>query len=119
MHWKTVMARSCDDALALDWCGKRVWLNPPFTNGKIDAWLAKVWAEVAKGATVVCLLPVWTDRRWWHTYVIRAAQVPFFVGRPLRFSDGTGLTKRTDMLSCAVVVFKHGDHHCRVSSYPT
>jgi phage N-6-adenine-methyltransferase len=113
-----------DNALVQDWGGKRVWLNPPFTHGKIEVWLAKVWAEVemkpqGRAAIVVCLLPVWTDRKWWHTYVIRAAEIRFFVGRPLRFSDGSGLTKRTDMVSCAIVVFKHGDHRCRVSSYPT
>jgi hypothetical protein len=106
-----------DNSLVQDWGGKRVWLNPPFTGGKITSWLKKVCAEMEKGATVVCLLPVWTDRAWWHQYVINAAELRFFAGRPLKFRDGNGLIKQVDLVTCVVaVVFRRGDHRCRVSS---
>jgi len=82
-----------DDALKLGWCGV-CWMNPPYGEpekpckpkckkkkcvkrgyhiseyvpGVID-WVKKARDESLKGATVVCLLPVRSDTKWFHSYI--------------------------------------------------
>lgn len=56
-----------DDALEQDWCGLTGFLNPPYSVS--GAFVKKAWEEAQKGATVVQLLPVRTDNKWWHKYI--------------------------------------------------
>lgn len=68
-----------EDGLAQAWEGI-CWLNPPY--GKtIGTWVAKAFASAQQGATVVCLLPVRTDTRWWQRYCLPPAEVRFVPGR--------------------------------------
>ncbi len=55
------------DALAEDWAGMTVFLNPPYSVA--GAFIAKAREEADKGATVVLLLPVRADTKYWHSYV--------------------------------------------------
>lgn len=57
------------DALTEDWGGEGsvVWENPPYSG--VGAHVAKAAEEARKGATVVMLLPVRTDTKWWHAHV--------------------------------------------------
>jgi phage N-6-adenine-methyltransferase len=55
------------DALEQDWGGSTCFLNPPYSTA--GAFVAKARQEADKGATVVMLLPVRTDTRWWHAHV--------------------------------------------------
>lgn len=60
---------------------------------------------------VVCLLPSRTDTRWWHNYVMRAAEIRFVEGR-LKFGGASSGAP----FPSAVVVFRPGEQQLRVSS---
>lgn len=72
-----------EDGLVQPWLKKNVFLNPPYGR-EIEQWLPKAWAEVQEGALVVALIPVRSDTRWWHDYVMRAEEIRLVRGR-LRF----------------------------------
>lgn len=58
------------DALKQDWSAnnrKSVWCNPPYSF--IPAFLSKIRKEQEKGVTTIALLPVWTDRKWFHAFI--------------------------------------------------
>ena len=66
------------------------WLPPTFVNPpygrEIGKWVQRAYEQSQHGVTVVALLPSRTDTRWWHDYVMKAAEIRFIRGR-LRF-DG-------------------------------
>lgn len=64
-----------DDGLCQDWPGV-VFMNPPYGR-QIGEWVAKAWRESLAGSTVVCLIPARTDTRYWHDYVMHAAEIRF------------------------------------------
>ncbi len=87
-------------------------MNPP-CGRVIGDWLAKAYTESRKpGTVVVCLIPSRTDTKWWHEYVMRAAEVRFIRGR-LRFGKATSSAP----FPSAVVVFEAGHTTPRFSSY--
>lgn len=54
-----------EDALAVDWSGWRVWLNPPYSRAaEFVAYACKQSVENEVGS--VLLLPSRTDTRWFH-----------------------------------------------------
>ena len=61
-------------------------MNPPYGK-QIAKWMRKAWQSSQEGATVVCLVPVRTDTKWWHEYAFRG-EIRFIRGR-LKFGDGT------------------------------
>lgn len=93
-----------DNALAHQWRGS-VWVNPPYGPG-IGKWVAKGYHEAqSRGGPVVLLIPARTETRWWHEYVMRAAEVRLIRGR-MRFG---GCRINAPFPSC-VVIFRHGAH---------
>lgn len=77
------------DALVVPWhvwSGPRrvVWCNPPYGRD-VGQWVEKAVIESCMGATVVMLLPVRTDTRWWFRYALDADEIRFLRGR-LRFN---------------------------------
>lgn len=91
------------DGLAWPWAGwGPVWLNCPYGT-QIGRWVQKSYEEAQKGAIVVMLIPARTETRYWHDFVMRAAEIRFIRGR-LRFS---GATVNAPFPS-AVVVFRPG-----------
>lgn len=70
-----------DNGLAKDWCGERVYCNPPYGK-EISQWVKKASEEAAKPNTlVVMLLPSRTDTAWFHDYIYNKATVYFVRGR--------------------------------------
>jgi phage N-6-adenine-methyltransferase len=67
------------DGLAQHWEGT-CWCNPPYGR-TIGDWVKKAAVSAQAGATVVCLLPVRTDTKWWQRYCIPPAEVRFVPGR--------------------------------------
>lgn len=55
------------DALEADWCGLTCFLNPPYSTA--GAFVEKARQEADKGATVVLLLPVRSDTKYWHKFI--------------------------------------------------
>jgi phage N-6-adenine-methyltransferase len=74
------------DALRRNWHldgpGGSVWLNPPYGR-TIGSFMAKARLE-SQHVTVVCLVPVRTDTRWWHDHC--AGQEVEFLRRRLKFN---------------------------------
>jgi hypothetical protein len=60
------------DGLKLDWTGKRLYVNPPYSD--ILPWVEKA---LASKALVVFLLPVRTDTTWFHLLVDAKAELRF------------------------------------------
>ena len=84
------------------WWEACVFVNPPYSQ--IKEWTA-VCHEAAMycGATVVLLIPSRTDTRYWHKWIMRAAEVRFVQGR-LKF----GGAKNSAPFPSAVIVFRPG-----------
>jgi len=72
------------DGLLQAWSGT-VWCNPPYGD-RIGDWVAKACLERANGITTVLLLPVRTDTRWFHAYVLGQSEIRFIKGR-LKFGE--------------------------------
>ena len=79
-----------DDGLTQKWKKHRVWLNPPYGEGKkpISAWVAKAYAESLTGATTVILIPARTNTNWFHDICLAKGEVRFVRGRP-KFGGAT------------------------------
>lgn len=68
-----------DDALTKEWSGV-CWCNPPYGR-QIADWVKKA-AE--SQATVVFLLPVRTDTKWFHEWVLPYANI-WFLKKRIKF----------------------------------
>ena len=101
-----------DNGLAQDWKGETVFVNPPYSN--LSEWVEKGYRESQKDDTkVVMLIPARTDTKYWHNYVMRAAEIHFIKGR-LKFGD----SKNSAPFPSAVVVFNPGTSYVR-NLYPS
>jgi phage N-6-adenine-methyltransferase len=67
------------DSLQQRWEGV-CWMNPPY--GKTTGlWVAKAYESARAGATIVSLLLVRTDTKWWQRYCLPPTEVRFVPGR--------------------------------------
>lgn len=88
------------DALKVSWVGYRGWLNPPY-GSELKHWIKKAYEESNQpGTLVVMLIPSRTDTRFWHDYVMNAAEIRYIKGR-IKFKG----TKTGAPFPSAVVVF--------------
>lgn len=62
---ETAAQMSHHTGLTGSWKGRRVWVNPPYSD--IEPWIVKAWESEA--GMVYMLVPNWTDRRWWLTWI--------------------------------------------------
>lgn len=91
-----------DDALSQPWAGETCWMNPPFRGA--GCWVERAWrAARVEGATVVCLLPVWSDVAWWHDWALRCNELRFFRGR-VRFNGA----KAAAPMALCLAIFRPG-----------
>ena len=86
------------DGLKQEWIGT-CWMNPPYGRGIID-WVEKAAYTAKQGHTVVALVPVRTDARWFQNYCL-GREIHFIKGR-LKF----GGSKSNAPFGCCVVVFR-------------
>ena len=113
------------NALVLNWNynpSNVVFLNPPY--GQIGKFIQKAYKESQKGTTVVCLIPVRSDTRYWHEYCMKALEIRLIKGR-LKFNNRQLPSYKEDMSpklspapfpSC-IVIFKKGIYIPTISSY--
>ena len=83
-------------------------MNPPYGGRTLEAWMRKAYESSLEGALVVCLVPVRTDTRWWHTYVeqyVQQEDIRFLKGR-LTFGGATNPAP----FPSAVVIFRPREH---------
>ena len=76
------------DGLTYPWSDCRVWLNPPYTRGQLEPFMAKCATERNEAACIVALIPVATDTNWWHEYVRPYATIHYLRGRVKFLLDG-------------------------------
>lgn len=96
------------------WSFDTVFCNPPYGT-QIGRWVEKGWREAQNDATVVMLIPARTETRYWHDYVMRAAEIRFIRGR-LRFGGVEIERGHNAPFPSAVVVFRPGEHTPRISA---
>jgi site-specific DNA-methyltransferase (adenine-specific) len=92
-----------DDALAKDWTDEVVFLNPPYGKGITTKWICKAYLESKKGATVVIVVPVRADAKWWHDYAMKG-EVRLFRNR-LNFANDHGANHYAPFAT-AIIVFR-------------
>lgn len=92
-----------DDALCQDWTDEVIFLNPPYGKGITSQWLRKAYMESKKGATVVMIVPVRADAKWWHDYAMKG-EIRLFRNR-LNFENNHGATHYAPFAS-SVIVFR-------------
>lgn len=70
------------DGLKIEWPnGKTIYVNPPYTRGKIALWVEKCHQEWKKGKNVIMLIPSYTDTKYFHEYIYPHARLEFIKGR--------------------------------------
>lgn len=94
------------EGLGYDWDGLRVFLNPPFSRGLLEACLAKAVAERERAEIIVALIPAAVSTRWWQAHVAPFADVTF-LSRRVRFIDPlTGKSIGSPRFDSAIAVFR-------------
>lgn len=93
------------NALLQSWSGHRVFCNPPYSRGNVEAFFYKAYAETRTadaGCTLaVLLIPTYTERKWFHDYR-HHFEVRFICGR-VKFGGGEFAARGNHML----VIFRH------------
>jgi site-specific DNA-methyltransferase (adenine-specific) len=85
--------------------GKRVFVNPPYSN--IRDWIVTSYTKARNfGSIVVMLIPSRTDTKYWHEYVMKADEIRFIKGR-LKFNDGKGSAP----FPSAIIIFRGSTIH--------
>ena len=60
------------DGLTENWCNYS-WCNPPYNECK--KWIEKAYKENLKGFEVAMLIPVRTETKYWHDYILNNPRV--------------------------------------------
>ena len=92
-----------------------MFVNPPFSA--IGYWVAKCYQESKNGFTVVMIIPPRSDTVYWHSYIMKADELRFCVGRVNFLRDGKK-PKHGCTYPLVIVVFKdNARKNPKVSSY--
>jgi len=103
---------STTDAFGEPWPHTDVcWMNPPYGR-EIIHWVNHAYCVGENGGKVVCLLPARTDTKWWHDYVMKAAEVRFIKGR-IKFVGAPASAP----FPSAIVVFRPHEGETRFSTW--
>lgn len=89
-----------EDGLLQDWSKDIVFMNPPY-GGQTKKWIKKAYEESLKGAVVVCLISVGTNRSYWHEYIFPFASQIRWIRGTLKFSD----SKSSAPFASALIIF--------------
>ena len=91
----------------LDWRYGPFDLDPcaDSTNTKCANFFTEAEDGLGKSATVVMLIPARTDTKYWHDYIMDAANKIHFIKGRLKFVNGTDPTRNSAPFPSAVVVF--------------
>ena len=80
-----------DDGLAQRWTGK-VWLNPPYSGGRIVKFVGKLCEDYLDGhvTEAIVLVPNFTDTQW-SNKLMRASRCVCFMRGRIRFYNKEGV----------------------------
>lgn len=88
------------------------WCNPPFDQ--CDKWVKKAYLEQKKGNETVMLIPVRTETKYWHDYILFNKNVKIlWLKKGPRFinpqtNEPMGIFKN----ALALVFFNNGENQC-------
>ena len=99
-----------DDGLKQEWVGS-CWMNPPYGRG-INHWVEKAYQTGQTGHSCICLLPVRSDTRWWHNYVMNAKEIRL-LSRRLSFQGSTNKAP----FPAAIVIFQKTTDPPKLTSF--
>ena len=86
------------DGLKQEWTGV-CWCNPPYGKGITVEWVKKAYESRAK---TVMLLPVRTDTKWFHDYIVGQVGVSMmFLKKRIKFNGANNYAP----FPCMIVVF--------------
>ena len=88
------------DALTIDWyetavkndLPPRFWMNPPYSTGMQDAFLAKARAEAKRGCLVVALIVADLSTGYWNQHVMKANEI-WAVNKRIAFGGSTSAAR--------------------------
>lgn len=92
-----------DDGLIQPWAPARTFMNPPYSEA--ERWVRKAILEQLRGGLIVGLLPVRTDRNWWHDLLTPHAEIRFQRGRQ-RFIGPDGTTIGRPVFASCIAIFR-------------
>ena len=96
-----------DNGLKQSWEGERVFCNPPFSKRQIGDWVKKAFSEKDRAELIVMILPVRTDRVYFHNFILGHAEIRFCRGRP-RFIPLAGQTNGSPSFGTMIIVYRKG-----------
>jgi len=70
------------DGLSFDWHNNIVFVNPPYSRGNIDKWVAKCRKE-SSHSNIIALLPVSTSSDWFQKYCL--GNTIYWIDKRVRF----------------------------------
>ncbi len=88
------------DALQTEW-GSSTFCNPPYS--KVGLFAKKALEESKKGKTVVMLINICSDTKWFHEYIYGKAEIRFHKGR-IAFINPANPEKRVPSPRPSIVV---------------
>jgi site-specific DNA-methyltransferase (adenine-specific) len=93
------------DALQTEW-GTSTFCNPPYS--RVAAFVKKADEEARKGKTIVMLINVCSDTRWFHEFIYGKQEIRFIKGRISFIDPANPLKKQPAPRPSMVVVFRPG-----------
>ncbi len=108
--------RQGDNGLRDPWFGTLVFVNPPWSAQ--DKWVRRAYHQWASGNahTVLCLVPAKTDTRFFHSTLVKQADLYFIEGRP-RFSKEDGTSEVTKVATMLVIFGATDDQKMRMAQH--
>ena len=94
-----------DDGLKQNWKNERVFVNPPYSKRQIVQWVMKAFAERNYAEVIVMLIPVRTDRKYFHDYIADHAEIRFIKGR-VHFTPLAGQNRGCPSFPSMIVIWK-------------
>lgn len=88
------------------------WCNPPFNQ--CDKWVKKAYLEQKKGNETVMLIPVRTETKYWHDYILFNKNVEIhWLKKGYAFIDpDTNKLMGVFKNALALVFFNNGENKC-------
>lgn len=95
------------DGLKQSWHDEIVFCNPPYSGNQIMKWVKKAFSERNNARAIVMLIPVRTDRKYFHNYILNHAEIRFIKSRP-KFIPLKGQNNGCPSFPSMIVIWRKG-----------